>query len=61
MDANTRTIDGAAIKDFDSFHKVFKQALGFPGFYGSNMDAWIDCMGDIHDDTKMSNVLLDDI
>ncbi|MCA9329849.1 barstar family protein [Candidatus Saccharibacteria bacterium] len=52
-------MDGAEIKDFDSFHRVFKKALGFPEFYGNNMDAWIDCMGDIHEDTGMSNVLLE--
>jgi RNAse (barnase) inhibitor barstar len=51
-------IDGSLISDFVSFHEVFKDALGFPEFYGRNMDAWIDCMGDIHEDTGMSNVLL---
>ncbi|TAH33848.1 barnase inhibitor [Candidatus Saccharibacteria bacterium] len=58
MDDHTRTIDGSEIEDFDSFHRVFKQAMGFPEFYGNNMNAWIDCMGDIHEDTGMSNVLL---
>jgi len=33
-----------AITDWVSFHDVFKHALGFPDFYGRNMDAWIDCM-----------------
>jgi hypothetical protein len=37
-------IDGAMITDWDSFHDQFSQALGFPGFYGRNMDAWNDCM-----------------
>src|SRR5689334_18972499 len=32
------------IVDWPSFHDVFKCELGFPDFYGSNMDAWIDCM-----------------
>lgn len=32
------------ISDWPSFHKVFAEALGFPDFYGQNMDAWIDCM-----------------
>jgi hypothetical protein len=32
------------ISDWASFHDVFQQALGFPDFYGRNMDAWIDCM-----------------
>lgn len=30
--------------DWPSFHEVFQRALGFPDFYGRNMDAWIDCM-----------------
>jgi RNAse (barnase) inhibitor barstar len=32
-------IDGPA-----SFHEAFASALGFPSWYGRNMDAWIDCM-----------------
>jgi len=32
------------ISDWPSFHKVFAEALGFPAYYGANMDAWIDCM-----------------
>ena len=34
----------ASIDDWESFHDVFKRALGFPDFYGRNMNAWIDCM-----------------
>ena len=37
-------IDGARITDWDSFHDQFAAALGFPAFYGRNMDAWNDCM-----------------
>jgi hypothetical protein len=32
------------ITDWPSFHDVFQRTLGFPNFYGRNMDAWIDCM-----------------
>ncbi len=32
------------ITDWDSFHSVCAETLGFPGFYGRNIDAWIDCM-----------------
>jgi RNAse (barnase) inhibitor barstar len=32
------------IIDWDSFHNVFAEALGFPPYYGRNMDAWIDCL-----------------
>lgn len=38
-------IDGARITGRESFHDAFAEALGFPDWYGRNMDAWIDCMG----------------
>jgi hypothetical protein len=38
------TVDMSSIESWDSFHTVFKEALGFPDFYGCNMDAWIDCL-----------------
>ncbi|WP_182086034.1 barstar family protein [Aureimonas sp. ME7] len=38
------TIPTGLISDWASFHEVFDHALGFPWFYGANMDAWIDCM-----------------
>jgi len=38
------TVDCARIKDWDTFHDEFQRVFGFPGFYGRNMDAWIDCM-----------------
>lgn len=37
-------IDCQKIVDWETFHDVFTDAMGFPGFYGRNMDAWIDCM-----------------
>src|SRR5262245_40122190 len=37
-------INGAAIRDWASFHDVFAAALGFPAFYRRNMNAWIDCL-----------------
>ena len=40
-------IDLDRITDWDSFHAVFAEAMGFPAFYGRNMDAWIDCMTDL--------------
>lgn len=32
------------IFDWESFHAVFEKSLGFPGYYGQNMDAWVDCL-----------------
>ncbi|HEU4339474.1 MAG TPA: barstar family protein [Planctomycetota bacterium] len=37
-------IDCRAITNRETFHDVFTRALGFPDFYGRNMDAWNDCM-----------------
>lgn len=35
------------IVDWDTFHDAFQSVLEFPEFYGRNMDAWIDCMGNL--------------
>ncbi len=32
------------IHDWESFHDTFAATLGFPDFYGRNMNAWIDCL-----------------
>jgi len=42
-------IDCDRIIDWESFHDVFAEALGFPGFYGRNMNAWIDCLTSLDD------------
>lgn len=38
------SIPADRILDWQSFHDVFAEAMGFPSYYGRNMDAWIDCM-----------------
>jgi hypothetical protein len=43
------TVDCESIIDWDSFHSVFSEAFGFPGFCGRNMNAWIDCLTYIDD------------
>ena len=55
---HTVTIDGASIRDWQSFHDVFAQAFGFFEGYGRNMNAWIDCMSDLHEETGMMNITL---
>ena len=57
MQTTIVTIPADQITDWDSFHSVFKAALGFPDFYGRNMDAWIDCMSYVDDPSSgMANV-----
>lgn len=41
------TIDARHILDWDSFHDVFAKQFDFPPYYGRNMNAWNDCMGDL--------------
>jgi RNAse (barnase) inhibitor barstar len=40
-------IDLTQVHNWESFHKVFAETMGFPNFYGHNMNAWIDCMSDL--------------
>jgi Barstar (barnase inhibitor) len=57
MDIKIITLPSDKITDWDTFHSVFQEIFGFPGFYGCNMDAWIDCMGYLDEpDSGMSNV-----
>ena len=48
-------LESKRITDWDSFHSVFAETLGFPDFCGCNMNAWIDCMSYLDDaDAGMS-------
>jgi hypothetical protein len=50
-------IDGTKIHDWDTFHSAFAEALGFPDFYGRNMNAWIDCLSYADDpDAGMTDI-----
>jgi len=43
--------------DQERFHAEFSRIMGFPDFYGSNWDAWIDCMSHINETNEaMSEV-----
>lgn len=48
------------ITGWDTFHSVCAKTLGFPGFYGHSMDAWIDCMTYLDDaGAAMTSVTVD--
>jgi hypothetical protein len=49
------SIPTARIQGWPTFHDVFASTLGFPGYYGRNMDAWIDCLTNPE---SMTNVAL---
>ncbi len=40
-------IDSNSIKDWETFHNIFSKTFNFPGYYGRNMNAWIDCMDEL--------------
>ena len=50
----TAELNGAAIKDFNSFHVECVAAFGFPESYGNTMDAWIDCLSYVRDEDGMT-------
>tara|TARA_R110002073_G_scaffold1715_1_gene12219 strand:+ start:100752 stop:101090 length:339 start_codon:yes stop_codon:yes gene_type:complete len=52
------SIDCSKIIDRETFHNVFREALGFPDFYGMNMDAWIDCMTSLDEEDGLTAVTL---
>ena len=46
---NIVRFEGAELLSFEALHDAFANKLGFPDFYGRNMDAWIDCMTNLDD------------
>ena len=53
----TVRLDTTAIVDWTSFHRAFADLMGFPDFYGMNMNAWIDCMSSL-DESGMTRFVL---
>lgn len=57
MKSQAIKLQTTGITDWESFHSVFAETLGFPKFYGRNMDAWVDCMTYLDDpDARMTTV-----
>ena len=40
-------IDCTQIHSREDLHRIFREALGFPACYGSNLDALYDCLTEI--------------
>jgi RNAse (barnase) inhibitor barstar len=47
-------VDAGHIRDCGSFHRAFAEAMGFPVGYGSDMDAWIECMSRLGELTRVT-------
>lgn len=46
-------LDGAKVKNRRGLHKYLHRALGFPDYYGKNLDALYDCLTDLHRDVEL--------
>ena len=51
--------DGDRIVDPYSFHDVMSEAFAFPPSYGRNMDAWIDLMTYLDEDSATPGVFVE--
>ena len=49
-------IDGNSVTSMEEIHKSFAKQLGFPEWYGGNLDALHDCLTDLHEDVDVSIV-----
>ena len=47
-------IDGNAVTSMEEIHKSLAEQLGFPEWYGSNLDALHDCLTDLHEEADVS-------
>ena len=45
------TIDGAFIESREALHDLLARELQFPLWYGKNLDALADCLGDVTEET----------
>jgi RNAse (barnase) inhibitor barstar len=52
----TIIVDTSKIVDGPTFHATLASAMGFPLFYGRNMDAWIDCMSSLTDEHPLAAI-----
>ena len=51
-------LNGALIVGWQSFHSECRQAFGFPEYYASTMDAWVDCLSYLRDADGMTRFRL---
>lgn len=49
----TCILDGETIKDPETLHTLLADRLGFPTWYGRNLDALYDCLSDVGEETEV--------
>ena len=46
-------LDGRRMTDRETVHEYLSEVLGFPAYYGKNLDALYDCLTEIGEDTHL--------
>ena len=55
-------LDFSKVNTLEEMHLMLKNTFGFPDFYGSNVNALIDCLSSIrYPEDGMSHVILDSV
>lgn len=54
-------INGNKIKNWKTFHAEFKVKMGFPDYYGDNMNAWIDCVDELSRELTLIEIIRGDL
>lgn len=49
------TIDCSSIHTRQDLHRIFAEALSFPGWYGNNLDALHDCLTSVSGTIRLTN------
>lgn len=49
----TIIIDGNEIISMSDIHSIFAEELDFPEWYGKNLDALYDCLGDVTEEVEI--------
>lgn len=52
----TVILDGGAIPDRETLHRVLAEEMAFPERYGENLDALFDCLTDLPEETTLTVV-----
>lgn len=49
----TVILDGNEIISMSDIHNIFAEELDFPDYYGRNLDALYDCLGDVFEEVEI--------
>ena len=60
MSGKVVRIDAGRIVSDASYHDAFDEALGFPGWYGRNGNAWIDLMSCLDSDRETTELFVEE-